>query len=1187
MVRRLSILSFGVLALLVCYNGAEAVPQAVPKPGDPKNPQVKPDDKKKMDEKKKADDKKKADEKKKTEPKVDPPKPKPPVTKPEDTKTPEPDPDDVVDTTRATRPLDLLRGLREKGLPDLAIEYISELEKKNVPADVKAVLPLEKARARLEALPMEPEEGKRTAMLSMARAEFEKFVKDQGKHPRVSEAALSLAQVTSILARTQLAKASSLESQDRRKSEAVKVRPVFEDAAKKYDAAAKQIASALATAEGARKIELQKDLNKAELEHGIVLYRMSETYFTGGAAAETKARGEVLNRAKAQFKKLSDKDINSPTGWAAKAWYAECDGAMQNQSDADKMNERIRVAANSNMAAREGLRMSRYFDVLHKYETASSVPDMQSARREGERWLAEFRNTVRPTPEQFSITYYVAFLKKQEGLATGVKEDPKTKKLTVSPGAVRLFKEAEREFRALMETDNDYAERAARQRTQCVRLIIGDAAKPATSYLTFEECQMAAVVSIDQAFREDTDEAKTKRMQQAAELLERAQMLAGPTVAPKDLLEAQIQQIYAYQNSGQQPKAAILGEHVARTARYSGPGARAGAMAVSAYLNSAPKSDAATDPDLDTSKLDRERAMQLATFLESKYPTDPPTDATRVMLGDLLLKNTQYQDAFTTLSRVSAGFPDQVRARLLLSVAAFNLVGDKSKLDPKAKKDIYDSTMALLKAVVAPGPDAPVEDARAYLRLRQQQASLNLLAGPAAAATAKATAAAMYDEAALYSKLSEPMKRTHQFEAERLRLMAVFAAAKPLFDEQKYKESSALLDPLLTEMAKSLASGGSATAMAQAMTAKKDKDGKAMYEEGQLGEASAAAAKLDGYRRDAIVVLTLQNRIRSGAADQAAELIELMKKLGGNLEANAQTLANLARTVRDQAAELRKAGKADEAEKVTSAVGALFEKIADEPNQSIGMQIFYGIALRDLGRTAKAIEILSKIQPPAEADLKAGYNTLPEEKKISVRLYRGARLELARAYKVAKQYDKADEVLTAALGTDKAPGWAKGSLEFRKEVNLVLEARATDETDTKKKGEYWGKAKQGWDKLANEYGGTLQALLRQPLSKDDPAKANQETRQRDSVKNTYFELFSESIRCVVLGNAQLLKDKPDVLAQRLQKIAEQLVTVETKNTDLSPETKAKFAAILNLSDKLKELYGKAGGKEFLQPAGGQ
>ena len=69
-----------------------------------------------------------------------------------------------------------------------------------------------------------------------------------------------------------------------------------------------------------------------------------------------------------------------------------------------------------------------------------------------------------------------------------------------------------------------------------------------------------------------------------------------------------------------------MGDKLARSQTASAA-ARAGALAVQAYLR--PTSEA------DQAAAFRAKAISLAEFLEKTFPNDPPTDAVRLLHGDL------------------------------------------------------------------------------------------------------------------------------------------------------------------------------------------------------------------------------------------------------------------------------------------------------------------------------------------------------------------------------------------------------------------------------------------------------------------------------------------------------------------------------------------------------------------------
>jgi hypothetical protein len=1157
---------FAVVAMLLLACGDTATGQA-PKQ-DPKKPDPKKPDPKKSDDKAKP---------KPAEPKKAP-EPKPaPVAPPGQSELDGP----TIDTSKPTSPLDLVRGLRESDATDLAMEYLAVLERRSLPPDVKTVLPLEAALTRLEAAKDESDAAKRDALIVRAKGEFDQFAKANSSHPRAIEAAVAFARATSFQARSQLARALKLPREgDKDKAAAALVRPIFEDASKKFAAAAKKLDELLAGASvtGTRRTMLGRELNQAQLESGINLFEESRTVVRPSGPKDVAARSEALKAAKKAFKTVGDRDPNNPFSWIAKAWGIECDYELQQVGDADKQAQALRNDAGRYPAAREGVRMLRYFEAARKYRDARSPAELNFARGLGERWLNDYR-TPKGSREQFAIQYYVATLRREEAMLTGVKTskgpDGQTKIESVSAAAMNSFRQADREYRKLIETDNEYSDRAATDRTQVIRLIIGDKLKPAAEYATFEESQMAALVEMSSAMRDEklAPADRTKKMASAAGYLRRAVSLAGPQDAPKDVLDAKIQWAYANLQGGQPQQAAVLGEHLARTARTPAEAARAGAIAVQAYLASAPGADADDDSRRVAVTVDRKRAMDLAGMLEAKFAGESSTDSIRWMMGGQLYRAGQYAEAFAVLSRISPQFPGATNARLMEGAAAFQAIrGDaKPALPAKEKKAIYDKAVADLKALPEPAPAANAADARLYLRTQQQLVELYLLDTPGGLANAVRVAATIELKSPKFASLSPTVQAIHAMDAERLRLTAVAGQATPLFNAANWSEFNGLVDPILRDMAKRIAEGG--TAVARAEKAKGDDSETA-------GELASAADRLDKFRRERFVLMALQAKIRAGEADQTGDLIDMLEKLGGSIDANAATLAQLLGTVKGQAATLRKQQKPDEADKLVAAVGELFIKFAAKKDLSVKYQYFAAKSLNDLGQSSKAIDLLAGLPDAQPEDLAAKFNDLSDDKKNSVRTHRSAKLELAKAYRQTGQFAKAETVLEAAMGPEGKPGWAAKVLDYRREAILLLEARAAA-ADGKVMNELWAKANQAWGKLAREYGG----VLTQPLPKDEEKK-NEAIRNRDQIKPVYFGLFADNQKCLVKANQMILKGKAEALEKRYDSIANAMKTVETQNPDLATEVREKFAEILDETPALKKRYEAAGGKMFLRNADG-
>jgi hypothetical protein len=134
-------------------------------------------------------------------------------------------------------PVDLVRGLRESGMPDLAVEYLADLAVKP-PADVAAVLPLERAKCLLDLANLETDETVRAGVIADAKAEFDKFLKAAPNHPRRAEAAVALARLLTLEGKARLQLAKKHTDPAKRKAEAALARPLFDTAAKQYGTAA-------------------------------------------------------------------------------------------------------------------------------------------------------------------------------------------------------------------------------------------------------------------------------------------------------------------------------------------------------------------------------------------------------------------------------------------------------------------------------------------------------------------------------------------------------------------------------------------------------------------------------------------------------------------------------------------------------------------------------------------------------------------------------------------------------------------------------------------------------------------------------------------------------------------------------------------------------------------------------------
>jgi hypothetical protein len=1056
---------------------------------------------------------------------------------------------------QAPNPLDLVRGLREHGLHDLALEYLKEIEKGNPSGEIRTTLPLERAKVHLQLAEQEGDEGAKDAAIAQAKAEFQTFLKDNAKHPRAPEASVALARVIALQANTQLGRVGRL-TRDKQTAAAAAVRPQFREAAGLLGKASKQLAELVAdpNLDPIRRKDLTREALEAELDRGKNLFRMADTFDTGNPA-EVVERGKVIDEAQAVFDGLWRREPKTATSWVARAWVGTCLLEKQETTKADDLYKQIKAdAGKAGPEAAAGVRMVEFFEAQYKFLAARGNPQLvRPTRDQLKSWLDRDREKARMTPERLSALVYYAELTEALALQSGVSTDQKTKQLNVSGTARGLLQEANQTFKRIAETDNPYTERAQAGRTKVLRLLVGNADQPAEKFSDFEQCHIAALVKLSEANQEKDDARKRADLYAAAvRLLERCRHLHSPGVSAKDEGEAALQLAVAYLSAGQSYNAAILGEYLARHGKPAAVAARGGAVAVVAYMDTMRKLEEGAAAE--AKGVDRDRAVDLARFLDATYPSDPQTDSARYRLGLLFFEEKQFQPAFEVLAKIGPGYAGAAAARALEGRAAYALVvGKDTPVGDAEKPAVFRKAVADAEAVPEPPPTADTDGARLYLSLRILLA--NLYVANKDYAKAERTATEAEKKAAGFTHLSDAQKKAAGFAAEEVRLRAIFAQAHPLYLKKDFKGLGERLGPALAEMART-------------GPANKDLD----------GEAAVAADALDRFRQE-VIRLAIQAAIREGGAG-TGDLFDLLEKFGGSADA----VVGLVSQLRPQIEELRKEKKTEEADKLAESVAAVLEKLAANPKLPPKTVAQLGRGLRGVGAFGKAIAVLAKVlAPPAEDLRKRPADIADEAARDKVTAYQIARLELARAYRGAKQLDKAGDVLKDALGDAKAPGWAK-SLEYRKEAVLLAEDRAADAPPPERLAK-WKEATTGWGRLVTEY----QAAVTKPpkAAAGNPQAMAEWQRDREKLIPVYLVLFCDYQRCMARGNSQLVTD-PAKRDEKLSRIGQTVAELEAANERaLSAEVRAAFGDLLVDYPAVRAGYQKAGGKVFLAAAGGQ
>jgi hypothetical protein len=1158
-------------------------------------------------------------------------------------------------SAQAPSPLELARGIREAGMPDLALEYLKEIENSPLSDDDKKAIPLERAKCQLDSAEDEPDEGTRTSMVGEAKDGFRDFLNRNPNHPRAAEASIALAKLTSIDAKIQLNRAKRIEVGDdtelkkKQEEESAAARPLFLLAAKLFADAAQQIKAKLAdpALDPGLRATLTREAFEADLAGAMNQYNLFST-FLGSATKDTIDRATQLDKARDAFAALAKGPLTNRTVWIAKAWMAETLMEQSKLNDADAEFKAI-LAVNM-LEAEEGKRIVRYLQIRRAYFNALSertLPRIQASEKEIRGWLTRYGGSSKPTPETITFRFYLAYTLQMQADFAVIR--PKTGPFTVPGTARRQFEEAEKIYRILSQTDNDYTTRASKNRMYVVRMVLGEAEKPASEYSTFETAQMAALIqsakltdgekempalaeavekrvkeqgvlnAIGAELKKRKVEAEIKhRKIQILALLERARELATDKDSPADVTDNLLRLVYFYKINDQPHQAAVLGEYIAKSVKSTGgKAASAGLLGLVGYVTASARikvDPTNMDPTVAEAaeaarKGDRDRATTLARYLDEKFPNDIATDAARHQLASMLLQDKKLYESFEIILKIRPGYSQIASVRLLEGyIAAQLIVSPPKELPQGGKSTVFIRSTADLNRVAKPAPTTKEEEVRDYLSVRARLGALYLLqprvdskqADAAGPGYEKALAIADEMMGLIPSfecfkdkesgKLS-PAGLEMNYLALDLRTRAVYLRGKTFVDakEHDFEKAAGALEPVLADIEK---------------TGPVCDDNMKQWlgdENPQKVKVAGLAQSIDKVRRD-IVMLGFKLRVRQGKPAEATKMLELLVKAGGTIEDSQATLESMARDLAIQIGVLKKGGQAAEAKSMGEGLAILLKRLGSIPNLNSASILFLGQTLYLVDQYEDALKEFAKIPVPVPPQAAAPANPPPkggnkepnwweidinklpnnaDKKKFQeqIRDYRITQLFTGRSLRGMNKYPDGEKLFTAAIGTGDKPGYAYSSIEYRRELAFIYEAKGASSADAKVAKDEWGKALKEWTTLFNFAKNEVSKL------KDaDPEKEKE-------AKSRYFDTFYEIQRCLILANMQLLKGNPklaDTFTSGGKKIADletanKLAELEKKGTGIiSPEVWNHYCDLLDKYPELKNGYKAAGGKFFLE-----
>lgn len=1126
--------------------------------------------------------------------------------------------------------LELVRALRTSGLVDLAVQRLEELKNKKglLSADEAKLIPLELARIKLEEASRESEDSRRASLIGQAKNSFDEFIRANPTHPMAAQANVEIARLFALQAKGQLSRANRLESKEAKALEFSRARPDFTTAINRYQGAITNLDNRLKglDAKDPVAVELTRSRAQAELDAAVLRYDLALTFI---GEDEVKSKGEEIDKAQKEFDKIANKYPNSRIGHLAAVWSWQCGFMNGDETKAVQAIEKFVTANKGNRDAADAVRLASYFGIEHVYSADNAkdtTPGGKLIRTEqaAQRWLQMYPE-AKNTPEGLGARYRRALMKEYQAFLPGgvvfeappkakapekakspdkskgtevakdKKEEPapaRRKIIAISPAAKQLLEDANKIYKELTDTDNEYSERANRRRLVNQLVILeaeGKGGDPVVKSInTLEQAylaaqvQMARILELPQSGKspEKQEEEEKDRMGKAISYLERGLARVTPKDTPRDVFDAQMLLVNFLSKKDRAIEAAVLGEGLARHNPKMPKASVAAALAVFAYntalakLKESPaRSDEAEDSDI-------RHIVTLGEFAEKTWPNDGPTDAIRHVLAFYQEnRDKNHEQAWQTYSRIGNGYTEIYQARREMAGVMFYLIRPEEK-DPKKYRDAlaknitdkaqpFRATLGALEALPEPPASIPAAQAESWVGARTMQAQLYYMNGD-------------YDKVdAVIKATTERLKNIGSLEAKKRDDLA-FTIRGLKYNALQGRAAEFIRAREFAKVGESL--GAELEALKKEMKAAAPADAPPGFERMRSAQRGFMIVAMSAY---------VQNK----QADQAGELLDALQEAGGSLESNLTTMRSLNTTIQGQVTTLTKEGKKQEADDLAKTFSEFLDKIKGDDISKLpnGVIMFLGQGYQAVNQGAKAAEIFEQlVKKPFEPNPKKSAEENQEAQAKHATFVRQMELNQAHALRQAggkENFEKANALMLKIVGEPLKKGgqrgWGASNVAVRKEYCMLFE----DQLNFNVAGNNWAQmireflprglpapikflgqrpAFIAYAQAADDALLTTFAIPCRSAAITDIAFKNvfpAESEKRNQQRLLYFDLFFENYRCSARAYTTpavvaKVKGGQDAANQKLADVGQKFFELLTRNEDVQDDVKEKIKELM-------------------------
>jgi len=297
--------------------------------------------------------------------------------------------------------LKFLQGLRERQYFDMAMAYMDTLEeRKEVPADIKTIIPYERAVTLLQSSNYVQNPEAQTEQLDQAQAHLEKFIKNSPNHALVPRANTELANIMLGKARVLIWESKSPSNVDNRLKFQQDARKLIQDARKIYQAAndayKKEWESyGVYIPEDEREKRAKREnaeglYMRAQLDLATCTYEEAQTY-----DVDSDKFKETLQKASLEFEELHSKYRSQYAGLYARTMQGKC---FEEQDDIRKalgIYDELLGHPGSSAGLKRLQSQVRHFRLICLNH--ESRKDYQLVIMEADEWMKANRASVRTT----------------------------------------------------------------------------------------------------------------------------------------------------------------------------------------------------------------------------------------------------------------------------------------------------------------------------------------------------------------------------------------------------------------------------------------------------------------------------------------------------------------------------------------------------------------------------------------------------------------------------------------------------------------------------------------------------------------------------------------------------------------------------------------------------------------------